>query len=242
MATDTGLEASSTVPAGLVTLWLSVRGKTRRELVVHRVPAGTTPEAVVRAAVGRPISWFQRWSFGGPGVPSDAGGESRATIELRPGRYVLVAYEVDAAGRPGAKFLWRPLTAVAASALIPARFSDPDLTIKLRDSRIEVAGGLRSGQRTIQVENAGGRPHELIVGRLKAGKTVEDVRRWDRDRSDTAPPFTYVGGLTPMSTGMNAQARWVFQTGEHVVLCPMRDGPGRGGDHARGVLATFTVR
>jgi len=241
VAHDATLESSPTVPAGLTTVRLLLKGPVRRELVVHRIPAGTTGESLVRGAVGRPSRWFERWSFGGPTVPRDSAGDATATFDLRPGRYALVAYEVDAAGRPrGDRLIWRQITAIAASVLIPGRFPVPDATIKVKDSRIDVAGAMRPGQRTLQVENVGSRPHEVIIGRLAAGKTLDDVRRWNRDRDEPAP-FVYVGGLTPMSPGAEAQTRLVLQGGVHVVLCPMRDEGTMTRDYARGVLATFKV-
>jgi len=78
-------------------------------------------------------------------------------------------------------------------------------------------GVLRRGQRVVQIENAGAQAHELTIVRLKAGKTAEDAQRWLRDRKD-APPFVYVGGVTPMSPGVTIQARLVLQSGTHVVL------------------------
>jgi hypothetical protein len=242
VARDTALEVSSTVPAGITTVRLTLQGKARRELVVRRVPAGTPPEALIRGAAGRPSKWFAQWSFGGPAVPRESAKDksASATVELRPGRYLLVAYEVDSGGRVrGDRYLWQPFTAVAASALIPSRFPVPDLTVKIRDARIDVQGTIRRGDRTVQVENVGGQPHELIIARLKPGKTVDDVRAWTARRAEPAP-FDYVGGLTPMSPGMTAQTRLTFQEGEHVVLCPMpggRDGAGEKG----GVLTVFKV-
>src|SRR5215468_3246478 len=44
VAHDTSLESSPTVPAGMTTVRLALAGKAKRELVVHRVPAGTSPE------------------------------------------------------------------------------------------------------------------------------------------------------------------------------------------------------
>ena len=51
---DTTLEAAPTVPAGVVTVRLVSKSATRRDLVVHRVPVGTTPEEVARGAAGSP--------------------------------------------------------------------------------------------------------------------------------------------------------------------------------------------
>jgi hypothetical protein len=241
VARDTSLELSPTVPAGLTTVRLTINGAVRRELVVHRVPAGTSPEELVRGAAGRPERWFHQWSFGGPAVPRDSAPDAVATLDLRPGRYALVAYEVDAAGRPrGNKYIWHEFTAVAASVLIPSRFAVPDLTVRVKDARVEVDGVVRPGQRIVQVENDGGRPHDFLIGRLKPGKTIDDVRRWDRDRPDPAP-FFYVGGLTPMSSGVTAQTRLLLQTGTYVVLCTMRHGGDREHDYQRGVLASFKV-
>jgi hypothetical protein len=241
VAHDTSLESSPTVPAGITTVRLALKGKAKRELVVHRVPAGTTPEELARGAAGRPERWFHDWSFGGPSVPRDSASEASATLDLRPGRYVLVAYEVDPSGRPrGDRFIWREISAIAGSVLIPARFAVPDVSMRLKDARIDVSGVVRTGQRTVQVENGGTRPHDLLIGRLKPGKTIDDVRRWDSDRTDPAP-FVYVGGLTPISSGFTAQTKLVLQTGVHVVLCAMRHGGERERDYQRGVLASFQV-
>ena len=241
IAHDTSLESSPTVPAGITTVRLVLKGKAKRDLVVHRVPASTTPEELARGAAGRPERWFHEWSFGGPSVPRDSASDASATLDLRPGRYVLVAYEVDPGGRPRAdKFIWREVSVIAAAVLIPARFPVPDLTMRVKSGQIQVSGVVRTGQRVVQVENAGGKPHDVLIGRLKAGKTLDDVRRWDRDRTDPAP-FVYVGGLTPMSSGFTAQTKLVLQTGLHVVLCTMRHGGERERDYHRGVLASFKV-
>jgi hypothetical protein len=241
VARDTSLEAAPTVPAGLTTVRLTINGKVRRELVVHRIPAGTPPEELARGAAGRPERWFQQWSFGGPAVPRDSAPDAVATLDLRPGRYVLVAYEVDAGGRPrGDRYIWREFSAIAASVLIPARFAIPDLTVRIKDVRMEVIGVVRTGQRTVEVDNVGARPHDFLIGRLKPGKTVDDVRRWNVDGKDPAP-FVYVGGLTPMSGGVTAQTKVVLQTGTHVVLCTMRHGGDKERDYQRGVLASFKV-
>jgi len=241
VAHDTSLESSPTVPAGITTVRLALKGKAKRDLVVHRVPAGTTPEALARGAAGRTERWFHDWSFGGPSVPRDSAPDASASLDLRPGRYVLVAYEIDPSGRPrGDKFIWREVSVIAGAVLIPARFAVPDVTVRVRDGRIEPSGVVRTGQRIVQVENVGTRPHDLLIGRLKPGKTIDDVRRWDSDRTDPAP-FVYVGGVTPMSSGMTAQTKLVLQTGVHVVLCTMRHGGEREHDYQRGVLASFTV-
>jgi hypothetical protein len=241
IAHDTSLEVAPTIPAGLATVRLELKGSVRRELIVHRIPAGTLAETLAREAAGRPSRWFEKWSFGGPGVPRDSARDASATLEMRPGRYLLLAYEVDAAGRPrGDRYIWIEMAAVARNFLIPARFSDPDATIRMKDSRLEVMGVLRRGQRTLQIENLGARPHDLVVGRLKPGKTMDDVRRWDRDRGDA--PFVYVGSLTPMSADMTAQTRLVLQTGEHIVFSTMRHGGERDRDYQRGLLASFMVK
>jgi hypothetical protein len=241
IVSDTAIAAPPSIPAGLVTVVMNLTGKVRRELVVHRVPSGTLAADVARSAVGRPTKWFERWSFGGPAVPRDTLRESRASMELRPGQYVLVAYEVDAMGRArGGRMIWRSFSAVAASVLIPARFSDADLTIRVKDARGDVSGSIRAGRRAVRVENAGGRPHQVMIARLKPGKTADDVKGWRRDRGD--PPFAYVGGLTPMSPGMRAQTNLVFLAGTHVVICPLEEARGGGHDHETDLLATFTVR
>lgn len=241
IAHDTALEAAPTVPAGLTTIRLVLQGKKRRELVVHRIPAGTTIESLVRGAAGRSTRWFERLSLGGPAVPPNPMTEATVTLDLRPGRFALVAYEVDGAGRPkGGRFLSREFTAIASAVLIASRFPVPDATIKVKDTRIVVSGAVRPGRRTLQVENTGARPHELIIGRLLAGKTLDDVRRWNPNGNGAAP-FVYVGGVTPMSPGAEAQTELVLQRGVHVVLCPMQETGLKGRDYERGALASFNV-
>ena len=241
VAKGASIETPPTVPAGITTVRLTIKGGVRREVVVHRIPAGTTPENLVRGAAGRPERWFDQWSFGGPAAPRDSALDATATVDLRPGRYAIVAYEVDSAGRPrGDKYVWRDVTAMATSILIPDRFAVPDLTVRIKDSNVTVLGTVRTGQRIVQVDNAGARPHELLIVRLRPGKTIDDVRRWDRDRAES-PPFFYVGGLTPMSSGVTAQTKLLLQRGVHVVLCAMRHGGARERDYQRGVMTSFMV-
>jgi len=241
VALDTSIDAPPTLPAGLTTFRLLLKSGPRRELVVHRIPAGTLPEELAKGAAGRPERWFEHWSFGGPAVPRDSSNEAAVTVDIRPGRYALVAYEVDAVGRArGDRYTWRQVTAVATSVLIPSRFPVPEATIRVKDRSVQFTGVLKSGARLLQVENMGGRPHALVIGRLKPGKTVDDVRRWDADRAEP-PPFVYVGGLTPMSSDMTAQLRVVLQTGMHVVFCPMRHAGVHGHDYQEGVLGSFRV-
>ena len=172
----------------------------------------------MRGAAGRPSRFFDQWSFGGPGVPRDSSNEASVTMDLRPGRYALVSYEVDAAGRPRAdKHMWLMVSAMRSTALIPDRLPVADATFKIRDSRIDMIGVLRRGQRILQIENTGTQAHELTIVRLKAGKSADDAQRWLRDRKDVSP-FIYVGSLTPMSPGTSAQTRLVLQSGTHVVL------------------------
>ena len=132
------------------------------------------------------------------------------------------------------------VTVIAGSVLIPARFGVPDLTVRITNATVEVIGVVRTGRRTVEVDNAGGRPHDIVVGRLKPGRTVDDVRRWNRDGKDAAP-FIYVGGLTPMSGGVTAQTTLVLQAGTYVVLCTMRHAGDREHDYQRGGLASFKV-
>jgi hypothetical protein len=241
LASDTVLQSPSSIPAGLTMIRLELTGSARRDLVVHRVPTGTPPAEFVRGAAGRPERWFTQWSFGGPAVPHDSASNAASMIDLRPGRYVLVSYEVDAAGRPrGTKYLWRAFDAVATSLLIPSRFSVADVMIKIRDSRAEASGTARPGPRTLQLENAGSRPHELIVGRLKPGRSVADVATWSRDK-DESPPFVYIGGVTPLSSGVRTQLRFVLQSGVHVVFCPLHHERERAADNELGAIASFTV-
>lgn len=239
-ARDNALDAAATVPAGLLTVRLMLKGTARRDLVVRRIPAGLAPEAFAKTAAGRPEKFFQQWSFGGPLVPRDSASDAMATVDLRPGRYALVSWEVDASGKPRPdRYLWRSFTAVATSVLIPARFPVPDVTVRLRDSRIDVSGTARRGSRVIQAENLGGRPHEVIIGRLKPGKTLDDAKRWSRDKGEV--PFVYVGGLMPISSQITAQTRVVLQSGTHVVMCALRGEHQKVPDTELGVIASFVV-
>lgn len=241
VASDTALDAPLTVPAGIVTVQLVLKGKTRRDLVVHRVPASTTPESLVQAAAGRPERWFADGSFGGPATPRESTPDASVTMDLRPGRYALVSYETDETGRARPdKYIWREVVVAAASILIPARFPVPDASIRLRDKGLVMEGLLRAGQKIIEVENAGSSAHEVIIGRLLPGKTVADVERWDRERSGP-PPFAYVGGITPMSPAVTTQTRLVLQSGMHVVFCPARPASERDHRHTTALVATFKV-
>lgn len=237
---DTALEAPPSVGAGLVAVRFQNDGKVRRELVVRRIPAGRTPEEILSGPSGKPPALFAEWSFGGPAL-GDSAADGTVTMELRPGRYVLVAYEVDGAGRPRADgLMWRAVSAMRTSVLISGRFPTPDVRARIKDSGLEITGLFQRGARTFNVRNASAHAHEFRVGRLRPGKTVDDVRRWS-PAGNSERPFVQVGGTTPLSPSREAQTRLVLQPGDYVILCTLRHGRDGKPHHQTGMLEWFRV-
>ena len=216
VASDYEFDAPDTTPVGMITLRLVNYGVVPHHARVVRLDGGRTLRDLERELfeTGLLPSWAA--DVGGPGVTAP-GGVSEVTLELAPGRHVLLG----AAGLAGGanalmKGMYRDFVAVPTGARAAAPLADAVLT--LEESRLRVDGRLSVGRQLVLARNRSGATHELRIYRLETGRTPADLHRWLRTE-EGRPPAAIVGGVAALATGAESVLTLDIAAGEHVLLC-----------------------
>jgi hypothetical protein len=175
------------------------------------------------AAGGRLPGWVT--FVGGPDVPPP-GQPSEVMVSLEAGSYAVLCF-VESDGVPHlAKGMIREL------AVVPGRTAaqpEPkaDARMILDDYEFTLTPTLTAGRRTIKVENRGPQAHEVVLVRLRPGKTAADVLAWFKTR-EGPPPGEPFGGTVALSTGQVNFVIADFTRGDYALLCFVPDaGDGR---------------
>lgn len=179
---------------GLVDLSLVNKGKEPHFAAFAQPKDGVTLEAV-RAALSTPPAQAP------PGPPPfvefaalgtvGPGGESRMTMDLPPGRYVLFCALPAADGVPHlAKGMMSDIE-VAAGA--PGDLPETDVTVTAADFAFGGATGFKAGTNSVTLENKGKQIHEVDLVELAEGKTIEDAKAWAKTLQGP-PPMKFHGG------------------------------------------------
>lgn len=232
--------APATIPAGLTTVRMVNEGKEMHHVQLVRLDEGHTLAELLQLAAseGEPIPAWATF-VGGPNVHAP-GAHSDATMELKPGEYALVCFIPSPDGVPHiAKGMVKPLTVVPASS--QARATEADVRMTLTDYAFDMEPEITAGRRGINVVNAASQPHEVVVMRLAAGKTAQDVLAW-MERMDGPPPAVPLGGTTLLSTGESNRIAADFTPGEYVLLCFVPDVKDGKPHVAHGMVRQITVR
>ncbi len=225
-AKDFAFDAPDTVTAGWTQFHLVNDGPNLHHVQLVRLDSGKTAQDLGAALKnpGPPPRWAV--FVGGPNAPSP-GTESDATVDLRPGNYVVMCM-VDIPDHVPhfAKGMIRPLTVVAGKAA-PAEEPTADATVTLSDYKFDVQGDLTAGKHTIKVQDAGPQPHEMEIVRLAPGTTLKDLAAW-MNAPNGPPPGDALGGVDALVPGVSpAYAMINFTPGHYALLCfvpDMKDG------------------
>jgi hypothetical protein len=135
----------------------------------------------------------------------------------------------------------KPLTVTPA---LHAVFSEPkaDLTITQSDFAFAVSQPITAGPHIIQVMNAGGQPHEVVVVKLALGATVKDFGAALEPGGSVPPPGKPVGGLVGLERGGRAFFTGHFEPGHYGLICFFTD-PKTGAPHfTNGMVLDFDVK
>ena len=151
------------------------------------------------------------------GIGLTAPGErEEAWLPLDPGHYILVCWFGDHAERqPGTIVVsGEPLHAISAPA--------ENATIRLIDFRFEVIGDIHRGDNVLKVETVGPSMHEMDIFRLDEGKTIDDLRAWQKSGKQGPAPALAMGGvLDSHDLGRVIHLRRSFDPGNYVLWCNM---------------------
>jgi hypothetical protein len=209
------------LPAGLTTFRLRNEGQQPHHLMLYRVEPGKSLADVLVAlqAGGAHPAWMQ--AVGGPNaVPH--GGVAVGTLLLLPGRYVAFCHVKS----PDqvlhfAKGMMKALTVTAAAAPA-APLPAAALTVTLRDYTFNWSSRPTRGWHRIAVRNLGSQRHELILSRLRPGKTSQDFIAW-MNTQHGPPPVVPWGGSTDLPAGGHMIIDLYLKPGTYSVVCRVRD-------------------
>ena len=216
IATDRAYEAPAGVPAGLRHIIFENRGSEIHEAMFVKLTTGMTAESYL-AALESGASFPQgATDYSGPGLTSP--GESvELWLNLDPGEYILICWYFGHARTTRIHHL--RVEEVGALDNRPPR---EDVVLKLFDYRFELEGRLRRGIQTVRIETPGPGMHEVDFFRLLEGRTLEDLRRWRKERGQTPIPAVALSGI--LDSHDIRRVVWLrreFTPGRYVLLCQM---------------------
>jgi hypothetical protein len=239
-ALDNGLRSADEIAAGRVAITLRNEARQQRNAQFFRVRDDVTLVQVAAAFQKDPRSVVDLVTFsGGPGtVPP--GGTQEVVQDLVEGQYVMATLLLSEAGQqyvPTGVFKTFKVTANTA-ATTPAPLPGNE-EIVLADFAFGIPQ-LAAGQHTLQLNNVGKEPHEILVKRLDEGRTLADALTFVL-RPVGTPPYGDAGGLLVFPGGERTALTLDLQPGPYVAICYFRDAA-TGKSHAElGMIRDFTI-
>lgn len=239
VATEFAFDMPDEVPAGVVDLTLRNDGSQSHHAQLARLNDGVTLEQFQAALQEGEAAAFPLITFvGGPG-PITLGEDQTVTLDLDPGQYVALCLIPDSAdGVPHlAKGMMRPF--VVTDEQVTVEVPTPEGTIELADFSFVLPDSF-DGKGTFAVTNVGAQPHEMGIGRLADGKTLDDVAAWFDDTAGP-PPYTDAGGFQSIAAGSTGYVELDLDPGNYFAICFIPD-PGSGKPHVElGMVAPFAI-
>jgi hypothetical protein len=264
-AVDFAFEGPTEAPAGLMTVTMTNNGAEPHHAQLVRLNDGVTMEQFQAALqAGDPAAMFPLVTFvGGPAVVGP-GAASQVILRLAAGSYVALCFVESPDGVPHlAKGMVFPFTVTGEDP------GDPDPTatadVSLVDFGFELPASVAAGPQVWKVTNNGVEPHELALIKLDEGVTFDDFMAMmsaeatpeggvemaspeggmdmatpDAGGEMGAPPFTDVGGMQALASGLSGWVVLDLAPGEYVAICFVPNAEGVP-HFALGMVAGFTV-
>lgn len=174
-------------------------------------------------------------------APIHPGGSASAVLNLSVGDYVVLCFIPSPSDQTPhhAKGMFKSLKVEAGTSV--AAEPAADLTIHLKDFQFDMPDSLPAGALTVEVINDGPESHEFNIHRLEDGKTANDVLEF-LNGAGGPPPFTPVGGLNGLGTGLKGYAELNLEPGTYIAICMIPSPKAEGHPHfTLGMIKQFTV-
>ena len=196
-ATEYSFDVPEEVAGGVVRMAFTNTGGLPHEFAFVRIEEGKT-EADVKAVIDsgeEPPEWADDIA----GVPALSPGESiTVTRTLEPGSYAFLCFVPDPEGTPHANLGMYEVFSIAGDTGLTV--PEPDATITATDDGLQVPA-LSAGEQTVQFQNDGTKPHELVLAALAPGKGLRDIDGWIEGGYQGEPPVTFLGGMQTIPSG-----------------------------------------
>lgn len=218
-ATDFAFDAPASIKAGTVKIVVEQHGSEPHQAGLVKLKGKATgPDWL--AALAKSFDDASKLGTFVPGPnTSSPGHHSAVTVDLHAGRYLIVCLIPSPDGTPHVvKGMMRDLTVTGKERRVHL---PKTRTVKLTEYHFLAPKHLHAGE-TVTVENRGGETHEMVVVRLKPGKTVKDLLQWDRPVFQPEPfpqPYEDVTGTTVMAPADSARLQLPRHRGRYLLVC-----------------------
>ncbi len=231
--------APQEVPAGLARISLKNDGKGPHDAQLIRVDGERSAQDVMRAigaaTEGGPIPG---WLHPAGGVGTAGPGQTATAVQpLQEGTHHIL----DSASEDPSKGAQATFEVEAGGGDVEP--PEAPATVTASEYKFETSG-LKPGQNRVRFENAGQEPHHVIMGPIKPGKTIEDVRQFARTQKGEDPlggDEKFVGTAV-LEGGMSQVVDLNLEKGKYAALCFITDRKGGPPHVAKGMVMEVDVQ
>jgi hypothetical protein len=240
VAKDFSYDMPAQIPAGLTTITLKNEGAEPHHAQFARINDDVTDEQLQTALQQGPDAALPLVTLpGGPAV-IPPGQSTQVTIDLTPGRYIVLCFIPSHDGVPHAAKGMLSMVEVVDKKARAATPPQADATVTLKDFNFEMPAQIKAGPQVWKVINNGPQPHELALIKLADGKTMDDLAAFMQNPMGE-PPYVDAGGMQGLTPGKVGYVHLDLQPGNYVAICHIPD-PTSGKAHEElGMIMPFVV-
>jgi hypothetical protein len=245
VARDFAYDAPAETPAGLTLIRLVNQGPELHHIQIVQLPPGKTLHDLMAGMNPDGPPPAGAVLLGGPNavVPGDS---ADAILELQPGDYGLLCVIPGTDGVPHvAKGMMAALHVVgpapAGATSLDAELK-ADLTMELVDYGFQLSQPLTAGRHMLRVVDKAEQPHEVVIWKLGAGRTADDIRTWFEGHMQGPPPGRPIGGAVALSKGEENIVPVDLAPGNYALACFVGDAKDGAPHLLHGMLRQITVR
>ena len=242
---DYAFQAPDTIQAGRTTFHLVNKGPDFHHVWLIKLEQGKTLKDLTEAT--KTPGPLPKWAVdvGGPNTPMP-GGENWATLDLEPGKYVMVC--VIPAMKDGQPHFMKGMVKEVAvvsrrgveqagKTALPAT----DVTMTLDDYDFRVSSPITSATKTIRLHNVAEQAHEAVIVKLNPGTTVQAFLQ-AIEKPQGPPPGALIGGITGIAKGRTVDIQTNFTPGDYALVCFVPDAKDGKPHLAHGMVKQFSVK
>ena len=241
VAHDYGFRGPDQIPAGLTTVRIANEGQDLHHIQFLKLLQGKSA-AEFRAAIAADSSRLPSWVeyAGGPNA-NLPGSRASATMNLTEGDYVMMCWIPDKNGVPHVALGMQKALFVRGGKPNKVSQPKPSLVVKQIDYQFALSQRVQPGLQTIEVQNHGTQPHELVVVKLSPGATVKDAIASFEPGASGPPKGQLVNGITGIERGRRIYFTGEFEPGSYGLICFVPDAVSGRPHFLHGMTAEFTV-
>jgi hypothetical protein len=240
-AHDYGFRGPDLLSAGLTTVRIVNQGQDLHHIQFLKLLHGKSA-AEFRAAIAADSSRLPDWVeyAGGPNA-NLPGSRASAILNLTEGDYVMMCWIPDKNGVPHVALGMQKALFVRGGKPTKVSEPKPSLVVKQIDYQFALSQRVTSGLQTIEVQNHGTQPHELVVVKLSPGATVRDAIASFEPGASGPPKGQLVSGITGIEKGRRIYFTGEFESGRYGLICFVPDAVSGRPHFLHGMTAEFTV-